>query len=253
MRSLFSLLTAPASHGFCLLSSFSHIFTLSHPPPSHPSASLRLNLEPPPARSPSSRSVFFLSCYMSQIPVMFLPSDHWPTSLFFFFLVALFLASCFTRRLSFSRATSAFPWSLFYQKKCNLHIRPHSQNWASCCFTACPSLEVLYNYLACDVSTRGGFLRFLCVFMSLMFIKVDVTQSSFGLKSYFQCFIPVCPRWLNPEVNWKKKKNPKIVGLDLGSRLRCSRLPRQYDAVFLATSLLSQSPSATKQTDCHLH
>lgn len=86
MRSLFSLLTAPASHGFCLLSSFSHIFTLSHPTPSHPSASLLLNLEIPPLfQSPSSRSVFFLSCYMSQIPVMFLPSDHWPTSLFFFF------------------------------------------------------------------------------------------------------------------------------------------------------------------------
>lgn len=33
MSALFSLLTAPASHGFCLLSSFSHIFTLSHPPP----------------------------------------------------------------------------------------------------------------------------------------------------------------------------------------------------------------------------
>lgn len=77
MRSLFSLLAAPASHGFRLLSSFSHIFTLSHPPPSHPSASLLLNLEiPPPSWSPSSRSVFFLSCYMSQIPVMFLPSDH---------------------------------------------------------------------------------------------------------------------------------------------------------------------------------
>lgn len=221
MRSLFSLLTAPASHGFCLLSSFSHIFTLSHPPPSHPSASLLLNLETPPphspSRSPSYRSVFFLSCYMSQIPVMFLPSDHWPTSLFFlFFLVALFLASCFTRRLSFSRATSAFPWSLFYQKKCNLHIRPQSQNWASCCFTMCPSVEVLYNYLACDVSTWGGFLRFLCVFMSLMFIKVDVTQSSFGLKSYFQCFIPVCHRWLNPEVNWKKKRKSQNSWIRLG-------------------------------------
>lgn len=157
MRSLFSLLTAPASHGFCLLSSFSHIFTLSHPPPSHPSASLLLNLEiPPPLPLPVAILPFgFLSLLLHvtdpcHVPP-FRPLTHFP--LFSFFLVALFLASCFTRRLSFSRATSAFPWSLFYQKKCNLHIRPQSQNWASCCFTTCPSVEVLYNYLACDVST----------------------------------------------------------------------------------------------------
>lgn len=52
-------LTAPASHGFCLFLSFSHIFTLTlPPPPSHPSASLLLNLETPPlSKSPSSHSL----------------------------------------------------------------------------------------------------------------------------------------------------------------------------------------------------
>lgn len=89
MRSLFSLLTAPASHGFRLLSSFSHIFTLSHPPPSHPSASLLLNLEipPPPGRHLPVRFSFSpATCHRSLSCSSLQTIDPLPSFFFFFWL-----------------------------------------------------------------------------------------------------------------------------------------------------------------------
>lgn len=163
MRSLFFL---SLSNSSCLPWTLPFLIFLSHfhplsspppPPPSHPSASLLLNLEIPPfSRSPSSHSPSFspATCHRSLSCSSLQTIDPLPS--FFFFFLTLFLASCFTRRLSFSRATFAGPLLrrfLFYQKKCNLHMKPQSQKWASCCFAACPSAEVLYNYLACDVST----------------------------------------------------------------------------------------------------
>lgn len=136
-----------ASHGLCHFSSVSHIFTLtlpSPPPPSHPSASLLLNLESPPLSLPPSSHLLSLSyspatCHRSLSRSSLQTIDPLPS---FFF--ASFLASCFTRRLSFSRATSPVPGPLlrqflFYKKKRNLHIKPKSRKWALCYFNACPS------------------------------------------------------------------------------------------------------------------
>lgn len=127
----------------------SHTFTLTlpspPPPPSHPSASLLLNLESPPLSLPPSSHFLSLSyspatCHRSLSRSSLQTIDPLPSSFFF----ASFLASCFTRRLSFSRATSPIPHPLlrqfpFYQKKRNLHIKLKSRKWALCYFNACPS------------------------------------------------------------------------------------------------------------------
>lgn len=137
-----------ASHGLCLSSSVSHTFTLAlpSPPPSHPSASLLLNLESPPLSLPPSSHLLSLSyspatCHRSLLRSSLQTVDPLPS---FFFFFASFLALCFTRRLSFSRATSPVPGPLlcqfeFYQKKRNLHIKLKSRKWALCHFNACPS------------------------------------------------------------------------------------------------------------------
>lgn len=127
--------------GSCLpwirfFSSFYHIFTLvlPPPPPPHPSASLPLNLETPPFSPPPSSHSHSLSfspatCHRSLSRSSLQTADPLPS---FFFTP--FPASCFTRRLSFSRSNFSLPFLLpcspnfyFTKKSHNLHLKPKSR------------------------------------------------------------------------------------------------------------------------------
>lgn len=122
---------------------------------------------------------------MSQIAVTFLPSDRWPTSLF----SASFLASCFTRRLSFTRTTS-LPIcpppqkNLFYQKSHNLHNEPKSKDKKKkglalfdCLFLTISKWSWLVVFHHCDF--------FFWVFF-LYFSMIDVIKSEHQLLSWIE-------------------------------------------------------------------
>lgn len=159
-------LTAPASCGLCLFPSFSHIFTLTlPPPPSHPSASLLLNLETPPLSPPPSSHLLSLSfspatCHRSLSRSSLQTVDPLPSFLHCSLLPVLpDVCPSVEQLLPFLRPCSA---NFYFSKRGVTYIKkPKSKKQARCYSTACPSQRICKIIRPVMFHHNDVFFRFL--------------------------------------------------------------------------------------------